>query len=93
MRMSEEFDVLVQDDPGVGNCWFQVQKPRAYCRRLARQLIWEGIAQTFVVRLDDGEIVCSYTPDNAPVAPPYKPGERCPLRSPERKKPLGDLKW
>lgn len=55
-------------------------KPRAYCRRLARQCVFEGADRAEVVRVDDGEVVLAYTPDNAPVARPRADG-RCPLQN------------
>lgn len=52
---------------------------RAYCRRVARQLIFEGADYALVVDFGTGEIVCDYTPNNAPVARRRRDG-RCPLQ-------------
>lgn len=59
-------------------------RSRPYCRRFARQLVFEGIKRADVVRVSDGSIVRSYTPENAPVAKMGDDGV-CPLRSTEKK--------
>lgn len=43
-------------------------RTRSYCRRIARALIFESADYALVVDLSTGEVVCTYTPNNAPVA-------------------------
>lgn len=73
--------IRLSDEPG----WKSGLKSRAHCRRFARQLVFEGIAMADVVQVSTSEVVCSYTPDNAPVAK-MGPDGICPLRSRPRKK-------
>lgn len=73
--------IRMSDLPG----WHGGPRTRAYCRRVARQHIFEGAAVADVVQVSTCEVVCSYTPDNAPVAK-MGPDGICPLRSKPRKK-------
>ncbi len=93
MSAKEDFTVEVEDpdfDDGARRRMSDLPgwpdgrpRSRAYCRRVARQYIFEGATRADVVRVSDGEVVCEYTPENAPVA---KMGvdDVCPLRTKPR---------
>lgn len=84
MNNQNDFIVMFEDpdfDGGARRPFLQdgETRTRSYCRRIARQLVFEGATRADVVRVSDQEVVRSYTPRNAPVARPRQDG-RCPLQ-------------
>ena len=72
---NEGLAIWLDRSPG----WLCGPRSRSYCRRVARQSVFEGADYALVVDLSTGEIVCTYTPNNAPVARLRQDG-RCPIQ-------------